>query len=69
MKAGSPAALAGVAAGDVVVAVDGIPTGPLDGSGVEALIGNHAPGSRLALTFLRGLQRRDVTLTTTPLKP
>ena len=69
VKAASPAARAGVAAGDVVVAVDGVPTGPLDASGVEALIGNHAPGSRVALTLLRGSQRRDVTLTTTPLTP
>ena len=67
VKAGSPAARSGVAAGDVVVAVDGIPTAPLDASGVEALVGNHAPGSSVALTLLRGSQRREVTLTTTPL--
>ncbi|MDP3153588.1 MAG: sigma-70 family RNA polymerase sigma factor [Archangium sp.] len=67
VKAGSPAARAGVAAGDVVVAVDGLPTAPLDASGVEALIGNHAPGSRVAMTLLRGTQRREVTLTTTAL--
>ncbi len=65
----SPAALGGVAPGDVVVAVDGVPTAPLDASGVEALIGNHLPGTKLALTLMRGVQRREVTLTTTASQP
>ena len=64
-----PAALSGVAAGDLVVAVDGVSTGPLDSSGVEALIANHPPGTRMALTLMRGGHRRVVSLTTRPITP
>ena len=67
VKAGSPAALAGIAEGDLVFAVDGVPAGPLDGSGIEALIGNHAPGSSVTLMLVRGTQRREVVVTIRPL--
>lgn len=59
-----PAAKAGLRAGDVVVAVDGAPVAPLNASGIEALIANHAPGTKVTLGLLRGTQPVSVTLTT-----
>lgn len=59
-----PAAKAGLAAGDVIVSVDGAPVAPLDGSGVSMLIGNHPPGTQLTLGVVRNSQPRTATLTT-----
>ncbi|MFT3711383.1 MAG: sigma-70 family RNA polymerase sigma factor [Archangium sp.] len=62
VAAGSAAAQAGVLAGDVVLAVDGVPVTMLGGSGIDALISNHTPGSALALTVQRGSARREFTM-------
>lgn len=64
VRPGSVAARAGVAVDDLVVAMDGRPTAPLDASGVEMLIINHPPGSRLVLSVLRAGQRLDFTMLT-----
>jgi S1-C subfamily serine protease len=58
-------AAAGVLPGDVVTAIDGVPVGALDGSGVSMLILNHPPGTQLTLDVLRGTQPRKFTLVTT----
>ena len=57
-----PAGRAGVAVGDVVVAVDGVPTTPLNAWGVQALIGNHRPGTQVALSLTHGGEPRVVNL-------
>lgn len=62
VRPGTPAAKAGLMPGEFVVAVDGEPTTALDSNGVQVLIGNHEPGSKVVLTVLRGNQRRDVTV-------
>ena len=59
-----PAARAGLAAGDVVVAVDGVDTSRLSTSGVVALMNGHAPGTRLTVTVRRGAETKTVTMTT-----
>lgn len=46
-----------------------VPTTPLDAAGVEALIGNHLPGTQVSLSLVRGTQRRDVALVTVPGQP
>jgi hypothetical protein len=62
VRAGSPGAKGGVAVGDVVIAVDGLPNGTLSSDGVDALISNHAPGTPLKLTLVHGGQPREVPL-------
>lgn len=62
VRPGTPGAKAGVAVGDLVVGVDGVPNGTLSGDGVDALISNHPPGTPLKLTVLRGGQPREVPL-------
>lgn len=64
LKPQGPAAKAGLLVGDVIVAVDGAPVAPLDGSGVEMLISNHVPGTKVTLGIMRGTQPMNVTLTT-----
>lgn len=64
--AGAPAEKAGLAAEDVLVAIDGR---PFEGSGEEALeqlrvaIAKRRPGDALPLVFLRGGERISVTVT------
>lgn len=62
VRPGTPAAKAGLAVGERVIAVDGEPVGAIDSQGVQALIGNHEPGSKVVLTVMRGNQRRDVAV-------
>lgn len=62
VRPGSPGAKAGMAPGDLVAGVDGLPNGTLSGDGVDALISNHPPGTPLKLTVLRGGQAREVAL-------
>jgi hypothetical protein len=64
VRAGSPAAKAGVVAGDVVAAVDGLPIGPLSGDGVLTLVANHPVGTVVKLTVSHGAQARELALTT-----
>jgi carboxyl-terminal processing protease len=59
---GGPAALAGVRAGDRLVAVDGRPLGPRD-PGLAASLLEGPEGSGVTLTLARGGRRREVTLT------
>jgi putative serine protease PepD len=58
---GGPAAAVGIRAGDVIVAVDGAKVTTADE--LIVAIRRHAPGEHLALTYLRGGQRKTVTLT------
>nr|BFD82855.1 hypothetical protein StreXyl84_22560 [Streptomyces sp. Xyl84] len=57
---GGPGAKAGIRAGDVITAVDGVPVH----SGEELIVRTraHRPGDRLDLTVERGGQKRRVTL-------
>lgn len=64
VRAGAPASKASVAVGDVVVAVDGVPLGPVTGDGTAALIANHPPGSVVKLSLVHAGQPREVSLTT-----
>jgi serine protease Do len=57
----SPAAQAGLAAGDVVLGIDGK---PIDGAtDLPRLVASHKPGSRVTLDVARGGERRSVTAT------
>ena len=59
--AGSPAATAGLKAGDQVVAVDGIATPGSDS--LVAVVHEHAPGDQVVLTVVRGGQSQKITAT------
>ena len=59
--AGSPAATAGLKAGDQVVAVDGIATPGSDS--LVAIVHEHAPGDQVVLTVVRGGQSQKITAT------
>ena len=58
---GSPAAKAGLQAGDVIVELAGQPVADL--KGYAAALRAHQPGEAVAVTFLRGEERRTVTVT------
>jgi putative serine protease PepD len=60
---GSPAAQAGLQAGDVVVAVDG--RSVAGAADLVSAIRSHAPGDRVRLTILRNGQQGGVTVTLT----
>jgi len=64
VRAGSPAAKAGVVAGDVLTSIDGGGLAKLDSWGVETLIGNHPPGTAVKVGLLHGGQAREVALVT-----
>ncbi|MEO1321039.1 MAG: PDZ domain-containing protein, partial [Pseudomonadota bacterium] len=57
---GSPAAAAGVSAGDRLVAVDGT---RCDSARLETLLQRHAPGDALGVTVFRGDQLREFSMT------
>jgi putative serine protease PepD len=59
--AGSPAAKAGMKAGDVITAVDG--RAVADADALTAAIGTRSPGSKLTLTLRRNGATRTVTVT------
>jgi putative serine protease PepD len=59
--AGSPAAKAGVKAGDVITAVDGRPVANADT--LTAAVGSRSPGTKLTLTLRRNGSNRTVTVT------
>ncbi len=61
VQSGSPAAKAGLKAGDVIVAVDGQRVGSSDA--VIAAIRTHNPGDRIRLTVLRNGQQVTMTAT------
>jgi putative serine protease PepD len=66
VKAGTPAANAGLKAGDVITAIDGTSiSGPDD---LTARISAHQPGDKVTLTITRNgsSQKLDVTLGTHP---
>lgn len=66
VEAGSPAAKAGLAKGDVIVKVD---DNAVSGSkGLAAAIRAHQPGDKVSLTYLRNGKKSttDVTLTKSP---
>ncbi|MEL6199016.1 MAG: PDZ domain-containing protein [Pseudomonadota bacterium] len=57
---GSPAAAAGVSAGDRLVAIDGT---RCDSARLETLLQRHAPGDALRVTVFRGDQLREFSMT------
>jgi protocatechuate 3,4-dioxygenase beta subunit len=61
---GSPAAAAGLAPGDFVVAVDGAPVANLNGPGVWTLIDDRPVGTAVAVTVQRGAARTTFTAKT-----
>jgi putative serine protease PepD len=66
VKAGTPAANAGLKAGDVITAVDGTPVASADD--LTAKVSAHQPGDKVTLTITRNgsSQKLDVTLGTHP---
>jgi hypothetical protein len=65
---GGPAAAAGLQNGDVITAVDGASVAPLSPRGVEILITNRAPGSKVKVSAMRAGKpvAGDVTLGPAP---
>lgn len=59
----SPAAAAGIRAGDVVVSVDGKSVEGLNAVSVEALIESHSPGTQVSLVLARGTESVRAVLT------
>ena len=60
VDAGSAAARAGIAAGDLIVAVDG---SPIDGApALTAAISSHAPGDQVAVEVVRDGNERTLTV-------
>lgn len=64
VRPGSPAAKAGVRAGDVIAALDGTPV--QDSSQLRLAIGQKPPGTAIHLAILRNGQRSTVTATLVP---
>ena len=56
VEKGSPADLAGLAEGDIVVALDGVPTSAVDS--LHKLLTGDRIGQRAIVTFLRGVELR-----------
>lgn len=65
--AASPAAEAGVAPGDIICAVDGLPTPTL--TKVQAAIRTHAPGELVTLTLLHRSTRREIRVRVVEMPP
>jgi S1-C subfamily serine protease len=61
VRAGSPADLGGLAAGDVIVELGGTPVKDLY-SYTDALYA-HKPGDKVSIAFLRGGERRTTMVT------
>ncbi|HZW32250.1 MAG TPA: trypsin-like peptidase domain-containing protein [Isosphaeraceae bacterium] len=61
VEAGSPAERGGLLLGDVLIAVGGQPVS--DAEDLQAALGTAAVGAPLAVTVVRGGQRRDLTVT------
>jgi hypothetical protein len=62
----SPAAGAGILAGDLVVSVDGVSVAGLNGNGVWHLIDSHDIGSEVTLGIARGAITKSFTMVTNP---
>ncbi len=62
----SSAAIAGVATGDVIEAVDGTPVAPLTSDAVMVLMGNRPSGSNVNISVRRGAARLERTLRVGP---
>ena len=62
VSAGAPAETAGLQAGDIITAVDGV---AIDGDHqfINEAIMNHKPGDTVKLTIDRNGQSQDVTVT------
>ena len=61
VQAGSPAAKAGLQAGDVITAVNGTPVASINQ--FVATIANYAPGDTVTLTVNRGGSTKTIKLT------
>lgn len=60
VRAGKPAAVAGIVAGDIILSVDG--TSAATAEGVVALITDRRPGTAVILRVLREGKERNVRL-------
>lgn len=66
---GTAASEAGLTAGDVLTAIDGVPFG--DYGGLAAVLDGSQPGDRLQVEFIRGFERltREIPLRSPPARP
>ena len=61
VRAGGPAAAAGLKSGDVITAIDGTPI--LDANKLTAAVSSHSPGDKLKITVTRGGSTLTITAT------
>jgi putative serine protease PepD len=61
VRAGGPAAAAGLKSGDVITEVDGTPI--IDANALTAAVGSHSPGDKLKITATRGGSTFTITAT------
>ena len=61
VRAGGPAAAAGLKSGDVITAIDGTPI--LDANELTAAVSSHSPGDKLRITVTRGGSTLTITAT------
>ena len=61
VTAGSPAAAAGLKAGQVITAIDGRPVA--DASSAAARVAGHSPGDSVRLAVVAGTGTRQITVT------
>ncbi len=69
VKPGGPAALAGFLDGDVIVSVDGVSVTELSPGGVQIVLVNRPPGSKVKVGVTRGAKTvtGEITLREAPL--
>ena len=61
VRAGGPAAAAGLKSGDVITAIDDTPI--IDANALTAAVGSHSPGDKLKITVTRGGSTLTITAT------
>jgi RNA polymerase sigma factor (sigma-70 family) len=66
VRAGGPAARAGLLVGDLVLAVGGASMAGLNGEGVRHIIDGRAAGAEVDITVARGSQRKTFTVAAEP---
>jgi predicted metalloprotease with PDZ domain len=66
VRAHSPAGIAGLVAGDLIVAIDGVAVDGLNWAGVTHLLDSHAVGTEVTVAIRRSSTLKTVTVKTEP---